>query len=104
MHFVMPDGAKGKNTDPKHLAKYYSKFSEVINENYDGVIVTGAPVIYHCNVPSCALLDIGLLRTTLHWLSHADCVSLTTSPLTVSLTLPARTSWGTLQAMRIYFV
>jgi len=44
MHFVMPDGAKGKNTDPKHLAKYYSKFSEVINENYDGVIVTGAPL------------------------------------------------------------
>ena len=78
MHFVMPDGAKGKNTDPEHLAKYYSKFSQVINENYDGVIVTGAPVIYHRKGSLLRTALHGLLRSALHW-PLAHCLTLSVS-------------------------
>jgi len=44
MTFALPDKAAAKNTDPKHLAKFYSRFSQIRNNRYDGVIVTGAPV------------------------------------------------------------
>merc|ERR1712188_367458 len=42
--FAIPDGAPSKNTPPEHLAKFYKKFSQVRNNSYDGVVVTGAPV------------------------------------------------------------
>jgi len=44
MTFAIPDGAAAKNTDPAHLAKFYSKFSQIRDHRYDGVVVTGAPV------------------------------------------------------------
>ena len=33
-----------KNTNPEHLLKFYKTFSEIQEERYDGMIVTGAPV------------------------------------------------------------
>ena len=42
--FCVPDAADSKNTDPKHLAAFYSKFSAVKPQRFDGVLVTGAPV------------------------------------------------------------
>lgn len=33
-----------KNTSLEHLEKFYSKFEEVRNKNFDGFIITGAPV------------------------------------------------------------
>lgn len=44
LHFALPDGYLGKNSDPEHLEKYYSRFSQVVNNHYDGVVVTGAPL------------------------------------------------------------
>jgi homoserine O-succinyltransferase len=44
LHFAMPDTASGKNSNPEHLSKYYSMFSEAVNQQWDGVIVTGAPI------------------------------------------------------------
>ena len=34
----------GKNTNPEHMEKYYSTFEELKNKNFDGLIITGAPV------------------------------------------------------------
>ncbi|MBO4251066.1 MAG: homoserine O-succinyltransferase [Clostridia bacterium] len=34
----------GKNTPAEHLVKFYKTFSEVKNRNFDGMIITGAPV------------------------------------------------------------
>ena len=34
----------GKNTPAEHLIKFYKPFSEVKNRNFDGMIITGAPV------------------------------------------------------------
>ena len=34
----------GKNTPAEHLHKFYKPFGEVKNRNFDGMIVTGAPV------------------------------------------------------------
>ncbi|MBO4323476.1 MAG: homoserine O-succinyltransferase [Clostridia bacterium] len=34
----------GKNTPIEHLERFYKPFSEVKNRNFDGMIVTGAPV------------------------------------------------------------
>jgi len=33
-----------KNTDHTHLASFYRTFDDVLNEAFDGLIVTGAPV------------------------------------------------------------
>lgn len=35
---------KSKNTSEEHLTKFYKTFSEVENEKFDGLIITGAPV------------------------------------------------------------
>ncbi|MBO4251777.1 MAG: homoserine O-succinyltransferase, partial [Clostridia bacterium] len=34
----------GKNKPAEHLVKFYKTFSEVKNRNFDGMIITGAPV------------------------------------------------------------
>lgn len=34
----------GKNTPIEHLKKFYKSFSEIKNNKYDGMIITGAPV------------------------------------------------------------
>ena len=33
-----------KNTSPHHLTTFYKTFSQVKNESFDGMIITGAPV------------------------------------------------------------
>lgn len=38
------DGHQSKNTPREHLDTFYKKFDEVKNSNYDGFIITGAPV------------------------------------------------------------
>ncbi len=35
---------ESKNTDPEHLLAFYKTFSEVKDRNFDGLIITGAPV------------------------------------------------------------
>lgn len=35
---------KNKNTSPNHLSKFYLSFEEILNQSYDGLIITGAPV------------------------------------------------------------
>lgn len=34
----------GKNTNPEHLARFYSTFEELKDKTFDGLIITGAPV------------------------------------------------------------
>lgn len=38
------EGHVSKNTSPDHLERFYTTFSKVRNEKFDGMIVTGAPV------------------------------------------------------------
>lgn len=34
----------GKNTNPEHMKKFYSTFEEIKDKQFDGLIITGAPV------------------------------------------------------------
>lgn len=42
--FVCMETHVSKNTPASHLNKFYSKFSEVKDRHFDGLIITGAPV------------------------------------------------------------
>ena len=42
--FVCMETHVSKNTPASHLNKFYSKFSEIKDRHYDGLIITGAPV------------------------------------------------------------
>jgi len=39
-----PDSHDSKNTSEEHLIKFYNTFDEIKDNNYDGMIITGAPV------------------------------------------------------------
>jgi homoserine O-succinyltransferase len=39
-----PASHNSKNTSEAHLIKFYNTFDEIKNNNYDGMIITGAPV------------------------------------------------------------
>ena len=39
-----PDSHNSKNTAEEHLIKFYNTFDEIKDNNYDGMIITGAPV------------------------------------------------------------
>ena len=39
-----PKSHKSKNTDEKHLESFYKTFKDIKTHNYDGLIITGAPV------------------------------------------------------------
>ncbi len=39
-----PASHDSKNTSEEHLIKFYNTFAEIKNNNYDGMIITGAPV------------------------------------------------------------
>ena len=39
-----PASHNSKNTDESHLIKFYNTFDEIKDHNYDGMIITGAPV------------------------------------------------------------
>jgi len=41
---IHPKSHKSKNTDHKHLEYFYSTFEDIKDHNYDGLIITGAPV------------------------------------------------------------
>ena len=42
--FITVSNHESKNTDKSHLNKFYQTFEEIKNNNYDGMIITGAPV------------------------------------------------------------
>ena len=42
--FVCGESHVSKNTPASHLNQFYSKFSEIKNQKFDGLIITGAPV------------------------------------------------------------
>lgn len=42
--FLQMETHISKNTSESHLHKFYNVFSDVENDNYDGMIITGAPV------------------------------------------------------------
>ncbi len=39
-----PASHNSKNTDESHLIEFYNTFDEIKDQNYDGMIITGAPV------------------------------------------------------------
>ena len=42
--FLMIESHKSKNTSQTHLNKFYTYFSDIKNNQYDGMIITGAPI------------------------------------------------------------
>jgi homoserine O-succinyltransferase len=42
--FIKMKDHRSKNTSSKHLSTFYKNFEEIRSENYDGMIITGAPV------------------------------------------------------------
>lgn len=42
--FLHPETHQSKNTSEEHLRNFYKTFSEIKNEKFDGLIITGAPV------------------------------------------------------------
>jgi homoserine O-succinyltransferase len=42
--FVSLSSHQSKNTPPEHMKAFYKDFNEISRNNYDGLIVTGAPV------------------------------------------------------------
>ncbi len=42
--FIEPDGHVCKNTPREHIEAFYKKFDNIRGDNYDGFIITGAPV------------------------------------------------------------
>ena len=42
--FIEPDGHVCKNTPREHIEAFYKKFDDIRGDNYDGFIITGAPV------------------------------------------------------------
>ncbi len=42
--FLHPESHKSKNTPEEHLLKFYNTFSEIRDQKFDGLIITGAPV------------------------------------------------------------
>lgn len=43
-HFLMLESHKSKNTEQSHLNKFYVYFRDIKKYNFDGMIITGAPV------------------------------------------------------------
>lgn len=41
---ISPSSHESKNTSKEYLQNFYKTFDEIKNENYDGMIITGAPV------------------------------------------------------------
>ena len=41
---VQMEGHVSKNTSQSHLDRFYKSSSEILNEKFDGMIITGAPV------------------------------------------------------------
>ncbi len=44
LELIAPEGHVSKNTPQEHMFSFYKSFDEVKNRNFDGLIITGAPV------------------------------------------------------------
>ncbi len=44
LELIHTAGHKAKNTSPEHMLRFYKTFEDVKDRNYDGLIITGAPV------------------------------------------------------------
>ena len=44
LDLFLPEGHEWKNTPKEHLDEFYKSFHEIKQNNYDGLIITGAPV------------------------------------------------------------
>ena len=44
VEFLQTISHTAKNTDPEHLSSFYTTFEDIQNRNFDGMIITGAPV------------------------------------------------------------
>ena len=44
VEFLQTISHESKNVDPRHLASFYTSFDKVRDHQYDGMIITGAPV------------------------------------------------------------
>ena len=44
VHFMHTQSYASRNTPEEHLDNFYITFDNIKNENYDGMIITGAPV------------------------------------------------------------
>ncbi len=44
LHLLTMDSHESKNTDKHHLANFYQTFEVIKNQQFDGMIITGAPV------------------------------------------------------------
>ena len=44
LDFLEIDGHVSKNTPQEHIDTFYKRFADIKNDNYDGFIITGAPV------------------------------------------------------------
>ena len=44
LELIAPSGHVSKNTSQEHMLTFYKSFSEVKDRNFDGLVITGAPV------------------------------------------------------------
>ncbi|MDE7242601.1 MAG: homoserine O-succinyltransferase [Oscillospiraceae bacterium] len=44
LELISPCGHVSKNTPPEHMLTFYQHFSDVRDRNFDGLVITGAPV------------------------------------------------------------
>ena len=44
LDLIVPSGHTSRNTPQEHLDAFYKEFDNIRNNNYDGMIITGAPV------------------------------------------------------------
>ncbi len=44
MTFIQAESHVSKNTSHSHIKKFYETFSSIKDKNFDGLIITGAPV------------------------------------------------------------
>ncbi|CAN0605837.1 unnamed protein product, partial [Ectocarpus sp. 12 AP-2014] len=44
LHLIRMSEHQTRNTASEHMAEFYRPFSEVMDEKFDGVIITGAPI------------------------------------------------------------
>lgn len=44
LDLIVPSGHVSRNTPQEHVEAFYKEFSDIRSQNYDGMIITGAPV------------------------------------------------------------
>lgn len=44
LDLIVPSGHVSRNTPQEHLEAFYKEFNDIKSQNYDGMIITGAPV------------------------------------------------------------